>query len=244
MPTLRAVDTDLWVAEQPLRYLGLEVGTRMTVVRLATGELALISAIALDASLQSQLDTLGTVRYIIAPNSFHYRFAADCRARYPEAEFLAAPGLRAKKPELAIDRELKTGEVIGEALECSAFAGVNVLTPNGIAALNEYIFFHRISRTLILTDTAFYFDSSFPLLTQFAGRLLGSYQQLRPSILEKLASREKEQIRAAVERAIAWDFQRVIVAHGNIVEQTAKQQFVAGYEWLLVPLRGVLNFEF
>jgi hypothetical protein len=28
---LRAIDRDIWVVEQPLRYFGLSVGTRMTV---------------------------------------------------------------------------------------------------------------------------------------------------------------------------------------------------------------------
>jgi hypothetical protein len=42
---LREIDEGIWVAEQPLRYLGLSVGTRMTVVRLANRELAVISPI-------------------------------------------------------------------------------------------------------------------------------------------------------------------------------------------------------
>lgn len=33
---LKILDRDLWVAEFPFRYLGLNVGTRMTVIRLAS----------------------------------------------------------------------------------------------------------------------------------------------------------------------------------------------------------------
>ena len=33
------VDTNIWVAKQNLKYWGLEVGTRMTVIRLENGEL-------------------------------------------------------------------------------------------------------------------------------------------------------------------------------------------------------------
>ena len=32
-PPLRKLATDLWVADRPQRFFGLEVGTRMTVIR-------------------------------------------------------------------------------------------------------------------------------------------------------------------------------------------------------------------
>ena len=37
---LRNIDQNIWVAEQPLRYFGLSIGTRMTVIRFTNGELA------------------------------------------------------------------------------------------------------------------------------------------------------------------------------------------------------------
>ena len=40
-PSLRAVDTDLWVAEQPQRFMGLQLGTRMTAIRLGDELVAL-----------------------------------------------------------------------------------------------------------------------------------------------------------------------------------------------------------
>ena len=42
---MRAVDRDLWVAEQPLRFGMLELGTRMTVMRLKDSSLVLYSPI-------------------------------------------------------------------------------------------------------------------------------------------------------------------------------------------------------
>lgn len=72
---LRQIDNHLWVAEQPLRYFGLSVGTRMTVIQLETGDLAVISPTQLSEQLRRQLDPLGQVAHIIAPNLFHYLFA-------------------------------------------------------------------------------------------------------------------------------------------------------------------------
>ncbi|MCC5657308.1 DUF4336 domain-containing protein [Nostoc sp. XA010] len=56
---LKAIDTDLWVAEQPLKYFGLEVGTRMTVIRLTSGKLMVISPIAMDDATINELNQLG-----------------------------------------------------------------------------------------------------------------------------------------------------------------------------------------
>ena len=53
---LRRLGNDIWVAERPQRFYGLEVGTRMTVLRLADGSLLLHSPIALDAGVRSALE--------------------------------------------------------------------------------------------------------------------------------------------------------------------------------------------
>ncbi|MGL5076154.1 MAG: DUF4336 domain-containing protein, partial [Waterburya sp.] len=71
---LQHIDTNLWVAEQPLKFMGLSVGTRMTVLRLADNSLLLISPIQITAQIKQQLDNLGIVRYLIAPNLFHYLY--------------------------------------------------------------------------------------------------------------------------------------------------------------------------
>ncbi|MDY7015383.1 MAG: DUF4336 domain-containing protein [Cyanobacteriota bacterium] len=62
---LREIDRNLWVAEQPLNYFGLSVGTRMTVIRLGDRELVAISPIQASANLIRQLNDLGEVSQII-----------------------------------------------------------------------------------------------------------------------------------------------------------------------------------
>jgi Domain of unknown function (DUF4336) len=208
---LRAIDQDIWVAEQPLRYLGLSLGTRMTVVRLATADLAVISPIPVNETMAAQLNQLGTVSHIIAPNLYHYLFAANFKALYPQAIFWATPGLAAKKPDLAIDRIISTDDQ---------------KSWDGLAA----IFFDGF-RTLGLN--ACYFDESFPPLTQFAGRILGCYQSLSPSLLEKIATKDREKVKRSVEQVLRWDFDRVTMAHGSIVEQDGRTKFQQGYEKFL-----------
>lgn len=229
---LRALDRDLWVADQPLRYFGLSIGTRMTIIRLSDNALAVISPIQPNEALVEALNSLGTVKHIIAPNLYHYLFAAEFKAAYPGATLWATLGLQAKQLALAIDRILISPSPWVE-LDSLFFAGFQTLSPRGPDPLAEWVFLHRPSRTLILTDTAFYFDASFPWLTQWMARLGGSYKTLRPSLLERLAIPDMAQVKASIQEVLQWDFERVVMAHGSIINQAGKQQLKRGYEAFL-----------
>lgn len=231
---LKAIDTDLWVAEQPLKYFGLEVGTRMTIVRLNQHKLMVISPICLNEAIIDQLDQLGQVSYIVSPNLYHHLFLNQFKQAYPSAEIWVTSGLEHKRPDLQIDQVLSDRAVqsLGD-IEALQVEGFSTLSPTGYELVNEWAFFHPKTRTLIVTDLAFHFDSSSSLITQLISRLLGGYQQLRPSFLEKMATRDKAQVKQSIQQILAWDFDRVIVAHGSILEQGGKQQFQQGYEWFL-----------
>jgi hypothetical protein len=227
---LRAIDRDVWVAEQPLRYFGLSVGTRMTVIRLTNSELVVISPIQIDEATVEQLGKLGTVSHIIAPNLYHYLFAADFQKLYPNALFWAAPGLDTKKPELKIDRTIDpNSSSLWDGIEHIFFEGFSTLTLGGFDPIDEFVFFHIASRTLILTDTALHFDESFPIVTQVATRIIGGYKSLSPTLLERIATTDKEKISSAVDRVLNWDFDRVIMAHGSIIDRGGKAMFDRGY---------------
>lgn len=230
---LREIDKNIWVAEQPLKYLGLNVGTRMTLIRLVTGEIIVISPIQVDSDTINQLNAIGDVSYIIAPNLYHYLFVSSFKAIYPKAQLWVAPGLESKKSDLPIDKVISIDEnSMFNEVEYLLFDGFKVFDLKGHSLLNECVFFHQKSRTLILTDTAFHFDQSFSLTTQLAARLIGSYKKLSPSLLEKFATHEKEKVKQSVQKVLAWDFERVIMAHGSIIDD-GKRKFREGYEWFL-----------
>ena len=231
---LKQIDRDLWIVEQPLQFMGLPVGTRMTVIRLKDNSLLLISPISITPELKQQLDDLGEVKYSIAPNLFHYLYLAQCQQIYPQAQILAPPGLAAKQPQLQIDQTFIEDEIqFNSELEYTLFAGFQVLIVPQIKAVNEIVFYHPSTKTLIITDSAFNFDDSFPWVTQLAARVIGSYQTLKPSWLEKIAVRDKQIAKRSIDKILAWDFERVIMGHGKIVEINAKQELTQGYQWLI-----------
>ena len=231
---LRNVDENLWVAEQPLKYFGLNVGTRMTVIRFENGDLAVISPIDVDKEMTDRLNQLGKVKSIIAPNFFHYLFLEKFKTLYPQAKLYGPSGLKVKIQDLPIDCFLEESrEYFSGELEYRLFDGVNTFVPGGASPLNEYVFFHRQSQTLILTDTAFYVDENFSIAIQLAARVSGGFKQLRPSFLEQFATSDRQRVCLSAQTLLQWDFKRAIVAHGSIVEKDAKRQFREGYEWFL-----------
>lgn len=233
-PCLQQIAPNIWSAKQSQNYMGLNVGTRMTVIRLSNQKLAVISAIAPTAELKTELSQLGTMAHIIAPNLFHHLYAESFKACYPDATLWATAGLKEKKPNLPIDKTIQPGN--GEwwnDLEAVFFEGLKTLGFNGFNAFNEWVFFHSASRTLILTDVAFHYDASFPFVEQLVARVLGCYKVLSPSLLERVATKDKASIRAAVEKVLVWDFDRVIMAHGRIIESGGKTMFSVGYERFL-----------
>lgn len=230
---LREIDNNLWVAEQPFKYWGLEVGARMSVIRLESG-LMIISPIKPDDQIIHQLNKIDKVAYIIAPNLYHHLFISEFQAIYPSAKLIIPKGLNIKLPNLDFAQLLNDNEgSIDNQVEYLLIDGFKVLDLSGASTLNEYAFFHRDSRTLILTDTAFHFDGNFTFKTQLVARLLGIYGKLAPSFLEKLASKETQKVKQSFQKVFEWDFDRVIMAHGSIVEIGAKQKLKQGYEQFL-----------
>jgi hypothetical protein len=236
---LQAIAQNLWIANQPLRFLGLSVGTRMTVIRLTNGDLVVISPIELTPELIAELDALGPVRYQIAPNRYHHLFAAPFKQQYPQAQFWAANGLQEKRPDLAIAQIISAdaGDIAGEIFY-QQFVGIEVPMPGmhpirESDPLNEVVFYHPESKTLIITDIAFHFGPENSWETRLVGKILGGYQSLQPTLLEKWCLKDRSGVERSIRKVLEWDFDRVIMAHGSIIETNGKSMLKAGYEWLL-----------
>ncbi len=227
MQPLRQLADNIWVADRPQRFYGLEVGTRMTVIRLADGSLLLHSPIALDADLRRELDALGPVRFTVAPNRVHHLYAGKVADAYPESRLWIAPGLESKRPDLVFV------SILGDDAPAEWSGQVDQTFCRGRPYENEVAFFHRASRTLILCDTAFNFGPRSAAPTRVLMRLLRSYGRFGPSKLDPFLIRDRKAARASLERILAWDFDRVVVAHGDVLELGGHEALRQGYAWLL-----------
>jgi hypothetical protein len=218
---------DLWSVDRPQRFLGLEVGARMSVIRLADGSLLLHSPVALDTELRRELDAVGPVRFAVAPNRVHHLHAGKVAEAYPEVRLWIGPGLERKRPDLAF------AGVLGDEAPVEWRGQLDQVFFRGRPYENEVVFFHRASRTLILCDLAFNFGPRAAAPTRWLMRLLRSYGRFGPSTLDPLLIRDRSAARQSLERILAWDFDRVVVAHGDVLASGGREALRRGYAWLL-----------
>ncbi len=145
--TLSEIAPELWIAEQPLRYLGFEVGRRMAVVRLTGGTLLIHSPARLSTELRAALDQLGEVRFVIPASELHgHLYMEQYRDAYPEAKLFAAPGLDRKRKDLRFDG------LLSGVPEPEWRDDLDQMAFEGHRRLNEIEFFHPRTRTLITGD--------------------------------------------------------------------------------------------
>ena len=224
---LRPLAQNIWIAERRQRFYGLEVGTRMTVIRLADGSLLLHSPVALTPELRRELDAIGRVSFAVAPNRVHHLHAGEVAEAYPGAQLWVAPGLERKRPDLVFVA------VLGDEAPAPWKGEVDQVFFRGRPYENEVVFFHRASRTLILCDLAFNFGPRAAAPTRLLMKLLRSYGHFGPSKLDPLLIRDRRAARQSLERILAWDFDRVVVAHGDVLESGGRDALREGYAWLL-----------
>ncbi len=226
---LRQLAQDLWVAERPQTFYGLPVGTRMTVIRLSGNRLLLHSPVTLDNQLRNELDALGSVTYAVAPNRVHHLYAGDVAKAYPQSRLWIGPGLERKRPDLIFEAVLgdESPEEWRDEVQQTFF--------RGRPYENEVVFFHQPSRTLILCDLAFNFGAATATPTRLLMKLLRSYGHFGPSKLDPWLIRDRLAARQSLERILSWDFDRVIVAHGDVLESGGHEALRRGYSWLMTP---------
>lgn len=204
-----------------------DFSTRMTVIKLSNGGLFLHSPIALDSGLRAELGGLGEVRAIVAPNKFHHLYAGDCRKAYPNAKLYGAPGLPEKRKDLSFDG------LLADEPRVEWRGDIEQLRIRGMSMLNEVAFFHPASRTLILTDLVFNVPAGRPWGIPILSGLLGVGGGFGPSRLGRWLIRDKQAARASLGQIMRWDFDRVIVAHGNVLESGGHRKVRDAFGFIL-----------
>jgi hypothetical protein len=224
---MRLVAAELWVVETPLRFRGIEVGRRMTVVRLWGGALLIHSPAPLSLELRQALTELGDVRFVVPASSMHgHLFMEQYRAAFPDVELFSAPGLDRKRKDLVFDGALGSGPDPrwSEVIDQAAVLGHRFVT--------EIVFLHRPTRTLIVGDLCFTIGEDAPAVMRALARAVRSYGQLRPTPMFRLGLRDRKAARSSLDRILEWAFDRIIVGHGELVETGGKDALRRAYAWL------------
>lgn len=206
----------------------LELGLRMSVVRLADGSVVVHSPVALTTEVRAAIDALGPVRFVVAPNAFHHLFVKDALAAWPDAQLVAPAALRKKRPDLTIHLEL-------EALEDQPLAAWrSELIPISIrgSMLHETVLYHAPSRSLLSADLLENFVSVEHWFTRAYLKLGGIYGKPALHPLLHMVYRDRALARQGVSRILDLALDRIVVAHGEIVTARPEEALREGLGFL------------
>ena len=218
---LKELDAGLWIGEMRASRVGFEFGARMTVIRLPDAGLWIHSPIALTAEWKAELDAIGPVRAVLSPSKMHYEHVPELAAAYPEARVFAVPNSAA-----AVRKKCRVDGILTDTPDPLWSAVMEQAQVAGSRLYDEVVFLHRPTRTLILTDLCFNIPESSSWSTRLWARALGVLGRLSVSRSLRPTLRDRRQFLAFLDRVLAWDFDRVLITHGDCVLTDGKDAFL------------------
>lgn len=222
---LSPLTEDIWTIRHSLTVGPLPMGTRTTVLRLADGRVVVHAPGALSPEDVAAIRAIGPVAAVIAPNPMHHLFLGAALAAFPEAEGWGAPGVEAKQPALKLR---SYGDGAGPwtgTLETHAVAGAT--------RLGETVLFDPRSRTLILTDLAFNIREVDGWFAKMNLQMLDAYGRFGPSFLcRNWFITDAKVARRSIDRILAWAPERIVVAHGEVVEGGGEAALREAFAWM------------
>jgi hypothetical protein len=233
LDVLKQVDDGIWIVDSgPLHAAGaIPLPVRMTVMQLGDGGMVLHSPTRYKLRLRQEIESFGPIRHILAPNSAHWSFVKDWKGRVPDALVWAAPGLRQRR-QIKKARIPWHGDL--DAKSQAHFAPyIDQIEVPGIGGFCEVCFFHRKSRSLVVTDLIQNLDDHHQsLMMRLFSKLIGARDRA-PIYLRAVVHFKGEPAKAAARQLVALEPKRVIFSHGQFFDHEAPARLRKSLEWLL-----------
>nr|WP_315466183.1 DUF4336 domain-containing protein [uncultured Rhodoferax sp.] len=223
---LISIANKVWSLHHAFVVNGVPTTSRMTVIRLNDGSLWVHSPVPITAHIKAQLDALGEVRQIVAPSLAHHLFVLDFARHYPLATLYGAPGLAAKRPDIPNLQTLglHPGPWAPE-LEGTLFGGM--------PKVNETVWFHPATGTLILTDICQHWTGPLAWPALWWAQLSGVRKRFDVPLIVRLLTRDRLAAMTSARQVLRWPIERVVVGHNAVIDEDAKAQLTRAFRHYL-----------
>jgi Domain of unknown function (DUF4336) len=214
------VPSRIWLKKYPVQYAGASFFARATFVRLSDGSVLVHSPCPIDETLEAELKGIGPVKHIVAPGSYHYFHVTAWQTAYPEATTWICPGVERKCPGLEFDWLLsdRAPEVWRGELDQALVRGNRFIW--------EVAFFDRPSKTLVLTDLieniGEHTEGTDWVLKFWWKVVMRMWGRPRPAPEYQMGWQDKAAAKRSLQRILKWDFERIVIAHGDNIDANAK----------------------
>jgi len=227
---LKPITDNIWCFDgDVVQFFMLPYTTRMTVIRLSNNDLWVHSPEALSPELQNELDQIGSVSYLISPNKLHHLYLEEWVCAYPDAKTYAAPGLIEKRKDIHFTKEL------GNLADSEWANDLGQILFQGSPIMEEVVFFHYESKTLILTDLIEnfpeqYFSGFKKVLAKMAGVIAPNGKTPIDWRLSFIFGKPKARI--ALNTMLNWEPENIIVSHGECIMGNGTEFIKKSFAWV------------
>jgi hypothetical protein len=176
--------------------------------------------------------------HLVSPNKLHHLYLAEWKSAYPEAKLWGPESTVRRRPDLSFAEPLKDSPPAewGPDFDQACFRGSRMM--------DEVVFFHRPSRAALVADLVQAFGERFlrenwswwkrPLAR------LGGIAAANPSAPLDWRRSFTDRARAARDKVLSWNCERVIIAHGEWRRSGGQDFLRRAFAWLgpspLAPL--------
>lgn len=228
--TLKPYSQNVWIYEgETVHWHGMPYSTRMTVIELPNKKLWIHSPSKITDLLLEDIAALGEPAYLVSPNKIHHLYLKEWEEIFPRALLYAPPGLVQKRRDIDFDRELVDAPEKEWAME------IDQLIFRGSPAMEEVVFFHRPSGTLILADLIENFPAGhFRGIRKAIAKMTGivSPDGKTPLDWRLTFLFGKNKARKSVDKMLAWQPKKIIIAHGECIDENAAQFVEKSFRWM------------
>ncbi|GAA5991406.1 hypothetical protein JCM11641_004622 [Rhodosporidiobolus odoratus] len=253
---IRKLDQHVTIFSCPFSRGGIvPFGGRSTAVALKDSSVFLAASHPLDPATLDTITSLGTVKHIAMLDAEHGMYTKQYTDAFPEATiYLPQGGYKTwkKKGFLPSDPskyftfggETTTGESGAQGAQdplARASNGELQSADFGKCFVNEDIaFYHAPTKTVIQADLLFnlppkeqYSRSSSRATLPILSSALAPGTTAHQRFLRHMLSKDHKEMERQARRVSAWDFDRIIPCHGDVIETEGKKAWNDTYRWFL-----------
>lgn len=251
---IRQVTSNITTLSVPFNRFGLiKFGGRGTLVKLATGNMLVVSPVALTSEVQQTITAQGgRIKYIAAPDMEHHIYLTAWKKAFPDAEIIAPEGLYEKRQSNPDQKDTQFSHILTKTNKHDIHISEEFDREIDIEYVDghgnkEIVFLHKPSKTMIQADLIFNLPAkeqysrtgespSSGIFTKLFAPLISANPP--PATWHKrfvwhVTATDRKSVGESVARINKWDFDRIIPCHGDVIETGGKAVFQNVFEWFL-----------
>lgn len=224
-PSLSVIDGE-W-QESPFKR-------RMTVMRLSSGEQLIHNPFQMRAEDLERLQARGPIAALIAPNTLHASEIHWLALALPQARVFVPAKMvkqfRKKLPSRAVHAAVQAIETEWPAQWDSEVACI----PIHGTRMNESVFIHRASSTLVVTDLVFHLKAAFQGLmgTFMRWNRIGDGLFGPSRLFQYVFTSDRRKVALSMEQVLKESFEKVVMNHGEVLMEGGKDRMKRAFSYL------------